>query len=284
MDWFRMYNEFASDAKVQSMPEAMQRRLVMLLCLRCSNALVTLQDDEIAFALRISDHELAETKALFMRKGFIDEAWEIANWDKRQFASDSSAARVAKHRAAKKVNLQESQKEEEIPCNVTVTPQNRTDTEQIQNRTEAEQTRPEKPVAAPENPEPTAKPEKFEPESKETWLAYGEAYKARYGVYPVRNAPVNTAMAAFVKRVGKAEGPGIAAFYVLHNSRFYVQAMHPVKVLLSDAEKLRTEWATNRTVTATQATQADRTQTNFNAFAPLIEAARAKEAMESSNA
>ena len=34
------------------MSEAMQRRLVMLLCLRCSNALVTLQDDEIAFALR----------------------------------------------------------------------------------------------------------------------------------------------------------------------------------------------------------------------------------------
>jgi len=125
MDWFRMYQEFASDPKVQSMPEAMQRRLVMLLCLRCSNALVTLQDDEIAFALRISEEELAATKALFQRKGFIDEGWEILNWDKRQFVSDSSAERVARHRAKKKEEAQQA-------CNVTVTPpeQNRTETEQ----------------------------------------------------------------------------------------------------------------------------------------------------------
>lgn len=131
MDWFRMYSEFASDPKVQSMSEVMQRRLIMLFCLRCSNTLVTLQDDEIAFALRISETELAESKAVFMRKGFIDEAWEILNWDKRQFVSDSSAARVARHRAKKK----ETEKQD---CNVTVTPQNRTDTEQKQSRTEAE--------------------------------------------------------------------------------------------------------------------------------------------------
>ena len=131
MDWFRMYGEFASDPKVQSMSEAMQRRLMMLFCFRCSNTLVTLQDDEIAFALRITDDELADTKALFMRKGFVDESWEIANWDKRQFVSDSSAARVAKHRASKKQDVEQA-------CNVTVTPQiqNRTDTEQIQNREE----------------------------------------------------------------------------------------------------------------------------------------------------
>ena len=145
MDWFRMYNEFAADPKVQSMSEAMQRRLVMLLCLRCSNTLVTLQDDEIAFALRISDADLMETKALFVRKGFVDDQWEIANWDKRQFASDSSAPRVARHRAIKK----ELEIQEEIECNVTVTPQiqNRTDTEQKQNRKEKA---PATPAALPE--------------------------------------------------------------------------------------------------------------------------------------
>ena len=31
MPWFRMWSEFADDPKVQIMPEAMQRRLVMLL-------------------------------------------------------------------------------------------------------------------------------------------------------------------------------------------------------------------------------------------------------------
>ena len=39
MDWFRMYAEFATDPKVQMMPEAMQRRLVMLLCLQCGNGI-----------------------------------------------------------------------------------------------------------------------------------------------------------------------------------------------------------------------------------------------------
>ena len=100
--WFRMYAEFAHDPKVQMMPEAMQRRYIMLMCMRCSNALVTLHDEEIAFHLRNNAAELAETKALFIAKGFIDEAWELLNWEKRQFASDSSAQRVAKHRAAKK--------------------------------------------------------------------------------------------------------------------------------------------------------------------------------------
>lgn len=100
--WFRMYAEFANDPKVQMMPEAMQRRYIMLMCMRCSNALVTLQDAEIAFHLRINEEQLAEAKALFMAKGFIDERWNLLNWDKRQFASDSSAQRVARHRAAKK--------------------------------------------------------------------------------------------------------------------------------------------------------------------------------------
>ena len=105
--WFRMYAEFATDAKVQMLPETMQRRLIMILCLRCSNALVTLHDSEIAFQLRITDQELAETKALFVSKKFIDSDWNVLNWDKRQFKSDSSNDRVAKHRALQK---QEQQK------------------------------------------------------------------------------------------------------------------------------------------------------------------------------
>lgn len=100
--WFRMYAEFAHDPKVQMLPEVMQRRYVMLMCMRCSNALVTLQADEIAFHLRIDAAQLEETKALFVAKGFINEAWELLNWEKRQFSSDTSAQRVAKHRAAKK--------------------------------------------------------------------------------------------------------------------------------------------------------------------------------------
>lgn len=118
MDWFRLYGEFATDPKVQSMPEAMQRRLVMVFCLHSSNVLVTLQETDISFALRISDEELAETKELFVRKGFVDEDWNVRNWDKRQRPSDSSAPRVRAFRQRRK-------EESESARNVTVTDQKR---------------------------------------------------------------------------------------------------------------------------------------------------------------
>lgn len=118
--WFRMYGEFSVDPKVQMMTEIDQRRLLMLLCARC-NGNVTLQDEEVTFLLRISNNEWAITKANFVARGFIDNGNNLLNWDKRQFRSDSSKERVAKHRERLKQD-----------CNVTVTPQNRTE----QNRTE----------------------------------------------------------------------------------------------------------------------------------------------------
>ena len=118
--WLRLYSEFAHDPKIQRMSEALQRRFIMLLCIRCSNDGVTLHDDDVTFQLRISNEEWAETKAVFIEKNLIDESNNPVAWDRRQFASDSSAPRVAKYRAKKKE-----------PCNVTVTPQiqNRTDTD-----------------------------------------------------------------------------------------------------------------------------------------------------------
>ena len=121
--WFRLYSEFATDPKVQMMSEANQRRLIMLLCMKCCNGDVTLQDEEVAFQLRISNDEWAESKALFVSKNIIDNDNHPVAWDKRQFASDSSAPRVAKHRA----KLKEA-------CNVTVTPPEQNRTEQIQKK------------------------------------------------------------------------------------------------------------------------------------------------------
>jgi hypothetical protein len=46
--------------------------------------------------------------------------------------------------------------------------------------------------------------------------------------------------------------------------------------LLADAEKLRTEWATGRMVTATSARQIDRTQTNRNSAQEAIEILKRK--------
>ena len=100
--WFRLYSEFAHDPKIQMLPEAMQRRYVMLMCLKCSETLETLHETEIAFQLRLSEAELIETKQLFVSKNFIDKQWNLLNWDKRQFVSDSSTMRVRKYRDKKK--------------------------------------------------------------------------------------------------------------------------------------------------------------------------------------
>jgi len=122
--WFRLYAEFATDPKVQMLSESDQRRYIMLLCVRC-NGDVTLQDEEVAFQLRISNEEWAQTKAVFISKSLITEDNKPTAWDKRQYISDSSAARVAKHRNTKKQER-----------NVTVTPPDTdTDTDKKKEKT-----------------------------------------------------------------------------------------------------------------------------------------------------
>lgn len=122
-------------------------------------------------------------------------------------------------------------------------------------------------------PKPTAP-------TAEAWAAYAEAYRVRYQADPVRNATVNGQMAQVVARLGAAEAPDVARFFLAHRGAFYVKAMHSVGSLLSDCEKLRTEWATGRQMTQTQAVATDRTQTNLNSFGSLIADAEAREAME----
>ena len=129
--WFRLYSEFAHDPKIQMLPEAMQRRYVMLMCLRCSETLETLHETEIAFQLRLSEAELIETKQLFISKNFIDSQWNLLNWDKRQFVSDSSTKRVRKHRDNKKQQSNDGETLQKRSSNAIDTD---TDTEQIQKK------------------------------------------------------------------------------------------------------------------------------------------------------
>lgn len=125
-----------------------------------------------------------------------------------------------------------------------------------------------------------AKPARPQAQSAEAWAAYAEAYRLRYQTDPVRNATVNAQMAQVVARLGVDEAPEVARFFLAHRGAYYVKAMHSVGSLLSDCEKLRTEWATGRQMTHTQAMTSDKTQTNLNAFGPLIQAAQEREAIE----
>jgi len=145
MRWFRMYSEFATDPKVQMLSESDQRRYLMLLCLRCCNGDVTLQDAECAFQLRISETDYAATKAVLIARGLIDEANHPTAWDRRQYVSDTSKQRVSKHREKKKHAPQPA-------CNVTVTPPE-SDTDTDSDTKQIEQAA--APTQEPARPEPS---------------------------------------------------------------------------------------------------------------------------------
>lgn len=118
--WFRLYSEIQDDPDVQMLPEFMRWRFIALLCSRCKSD--ELSDSVIAFQWRVPASEVRETKVLFISKGFIDENWNVLNWDKRQYVSDSSKERTQRYR---------QKRHRDVTDSVTVTLP-----EQIQNRTE----------------------------------------------------------------------------------------------------------------------------------------------------
>lgn len=119
LPWFRMYAEFATDPKVQSMSEPLQRRLAMLFCLQCADELSKLSDAELAHALRIETNELVSTLETFREKGFIDAKRRLRNWHKRQFKSDVSTERVRQFRK-RSGNVSETETKRNFPVSVSV--------------------------------------------------------------------------------------------------------------------------------------------------------------------
>lgn len=118
MKWFRFYSEFRSDPKMRRMPVAHRYAFIVLLCLANDNSsrgeIKGLDDDDIAYELEMDKEDWLTLKSKFKAKGLIDiveGGLTICNWSKRQFASDSSAERVAKHRS----------KAKKRDCNVTET-------------------------------------------------------------------------------------------------------------------------------------------------------------------
>lgn len=138
LPWFRMYHEFATDPKVQMLSESDQRRFVMLLCMRCCNGDVTLQDADVAFQLRISEPDWLETKVRLVARNLIDGGNKPTAWDARQKASDSSKSRVYRHRAKKETG-------EKRDCNVTETVQSKIE---IESKTENKKEPPQPPEGA----------------------------------------------------------------------------------------------------------------------------------------
>ncbi len=121
-------------------------------------------------------------------------------------------------------------------------------------------------TSKPPKPPMTEEESAHQAACRKTWVAYCDAYLQRYRIAPVRNAKMSTQVKQLVIRIGQEDAPAVARFYVERvNERFVVQGFHPLGLLLKNAEGYYTQWATNRTITSTQAQQADKTAANYNA-------------------
>jgi uncharacterized protein YdaU (DUF1376 family) len=101
------------------------------------------------------------------------------------------------------------------------------------------------------------------------WSNYKNAYYNRYGTEPVRNAKTNKQVVALLDRLGD-EAQHVANYYLSINDSFLIKRAHDFGSLLSGCEGYRTQWATNKTITTTQAQQVDREQSNINAVQEAV--------------
>jgi len=85
-----------------------------------------------------------------------------------------------------------------------------------------------------------------------TWASYSQAYAARYGATPVRNAKVNAHVRQLVARLGRDEAPAVAAWFLRDEDVQVVRRMHDIGLLIASAEAYRTKWATGRQGAAQQ--------------------------------
>lgn len=112
-----------------------------------------------------------------------------------------------------------------------------------------------------------ARPGPKSPSSKtySTWCRYAEAYRERYGAWPVWNSKTAGQISHLIDRLGAEEAPPVAAFYTAINDARILNNCHSLNDLLARAESYRTQWATGQQMNATTARQIEATQANLNA-------------------
>jgi hypothetical protein len=95
------------------MPEAMQRRHVMLQCLTHLGVLpyptdrpVAESERALARAMNISLKALRATKQLFLECGLIDENWRLIDWEREQKTVTPAALRMRAMRSRRQSTLE----------------------------------------------------------------------------------------------------------------------------------------------------------------------------------
>lgn len=113
--------------------------------------------------------------------------------------------------------------------------------------------------------------------TEETWRAYQDGYKVRYGVEPLRNAKVNAQLKQFCERVGYEDAPELMKFYLSINDFWYVKQMHTVGIALADAEKIVAAYRRGSFVTKREAEYIDKTSSRKSFIEQIYDARDSQE-------
>ncbi len=104
--WFRCYDDLLDDPKVQRLPAHLFKTLMNLWCLASKHEGVLPRIEDIAFRLRMSDHDTRVQVDDLILAGLIDldrnGTMRPHNWHERQYPSDTSKERTRKWRENKK--------------------------------------------------------------------------------------------------------------------------------------------------------------------------------------
>jgi hypothetical protein len=99
--WFRVYDNFVDDPKVQRLDPSLFKALINFWCLASANDGVFPSIDVIAFKLRMKPEKALRVLNQLRAAGLVDDDEKGArphNWDQRQYRSDVSTARVKRFR------------------------------------------------------------------------------------------------------------------------------------------------------------------------------------------
>lgn len=99
--WFRMHAEALDDPKVQRLSGDLFKLFINTLCLACKYDGVLPSVEDCSFAFRLPLHETKSAFHDLEKVGLLvtdGETFQVKNWKKRQFKSDTSTIRVKRYR------------------------------------------------------------------------------------------------------------------------------------------------------------------------------------------
>jgi hypothetical protein len=143
--WFRLYDEFLDDPKIQRLHPALLKVLLNVWCIASRNEGRLPSHADMSFSLRMTEDETFRAVSKLVEAGFIDTDATTGEqsphaWDQRQFRSDVSTDRVREHRkrqkSGKKPEPPRPRNSDDGNDNETF-PETAPETEQKQNRTDS---------------------------------------------------------------------------------------------------------------------------------------------------